>query len=47
MPATPMAVIPTKFASAKTRAKTSQRRDFTINGMMLDPLVFDNLVLDN
>ena len=37
MSATPMAVIPTKFASAKTRAKTSQRRDFTINGMMLDP----------
>ncbi len=39
-----MAVIPTRCASAKTRVKTLQRRDFTINGMMLDPAT--NEILD-
>ncbi len=37
----PTDVILTKSASPKILAKMSQRRDFTINGMMLDPLLLD------
>jgi poly(A) polymerase len=37
---------PDEVRFSKDPREDAQRRDFTINGMMLDPLVLDNLVLD-
>ena len=45
--ATPMAVIPTKSASAKIPREDVARRDFTINGMMLDPMPIGNETKSN
>jgi poly(A) polymerase len=38
---------PDEVRFSKDPREDVERRDFTINGMLLDPLVFDSLVLDN